>query len=134
MQRAIRGVSSTPKTNSLAIQQGDIYFINLGQAEGSGPAGWHHVVIVQSDAMNRTAVNTTVGCVLTSNLKRGRVPGNVTLSHGEGSLDKRSVVNISQIVTLDKRDLVDKTGTLEGARMNEIIRNLHRVLLRGKKP
>ena len=106
----------------------------LGEKDGSGPAGWHYVVIVQSDTMNRTLVNTVVGCVLTSKLKRGKVPGNVTLSLGEGSLDEQSVVNISQVVTLDKRDLVDKTGEVYGSSMEEIIRNLHRVLLRGRKP
>lgn len=92
------------------------------------------MVIVQSDTMNRTTVRTAVGCVLTSKLKRGRIAGNITLSQGEGGLPSQSVVNISQVVTLDKRDLVDKTGCLEGWRVDEIIRNLHRVLLRGKKP
>jgi mRNA interferase MazF len=118
----------------LTIQQGDIYFVDLGPVDGSGPAGWHYVVIVQSDAMNRTKVRTVVGCVLTTKLKRGKIAGNITLSHGEGSLPSRSVVNISQVVTLDKMDLVDKRGELDGPRMDEIIRNLHRVLLRGKKP
>lgn len=106
----------------------------LGDKDGSGPAGWHYIVIVQSDAMNRTEVRTAVGCVLTSKLKRGKIAGNVTLSDGEGNLPSPSVVNISQVVTLDKRDLTDKTGWLEGWRMDEIIRNLHRVLLRGRKP
>lgn len=91
------------------------------------------MVIVQSDTMNRTRVRTAVGCVLTSKLKRGKIEGNITLSRGEGSLPSQSAVNISQVVTLDKRDLVDKTGWLDGSRMDEIIRNLHRVLLRGKK-
>ncbi len=105
----------------------------LGDKDGSGPAGWHHVVIVQSDAMNKTRVRTAVGCVLTSKLKRGRITGNITLARGEGSLSSQSVVNISQVVTLDKRDLIDKTGWLEGWRVDESIRNLHRVLLRGEK-
>lgn len=83
--------------------------------------------------MNRSRVKTTVGCVLTTKLKRGKVNGNITLSLSEGNLPEQSVVNISQVVTLDKRDLVEKTGCLEGWRVNEIIRNLHRVLLRGKK-
>jgi mRNA interferase MazF len=126
--------STTPTTTSgLPVQQGDVYYVNLGPRTGSGPAGWHYVVILQSDTMNRTKVKTAVGCVLTSNLKRGKVNGNVTLTHGEGDLPSQSVVNISQIITLDKTDLVDKTGELYGSRMDEIIRNLHRVLLRGKR-
>lgn len=105
----------------------------LGPKTGSGPAGHHYVVIVQSDTMNRTMVKTTVGCVLTSVLKRGKVEGNIALEHHEGDLPKRSVVNISQVVTLDKMDLVDKRGELGGPRMDQIIKNLHRVLLRGKR-
>lgn len=84
--------------------------------------------------MNRGKVRTAVGCVLTSNLKRGRIGGNITLEYGEGDLPKQSVVNISQVVTLDKLDLVTPVGKLKGLRVDEIIRNLHRVLLRGKRP
>lgn len=107
----------------------------LGPKTGSGPAGQHYVVVVQSDTMNGTPIRTAVGCVLTSKLKRGKINGNVTLDDGEGDLPERSVVNISQIVTLDKLDLLGKgrTGRLEGQRMDQIIRNLHRVLLRGKR-
>lgn len=105
----------------------------LGPKTGSGPADYHYVVIVQSDTMNRTMVRTAVGCVLTSVLKWGKVEGNITLDHHEGDLPERSVVNISQVVTLDKMDLVDKRGELDGPRMDQIIRNLHRVLLRGKR-
>lgn len=118
----------------MLVEQGDIYYVCLGPKDGSGPAGWHYVVIVQSDTMNETKVRTAVGCVLTSKLKRGRVTGNITLDYGEGDLPEQSVVNISQVVTLDKLDLIDKTGELDGTRVDEIIRNLHRVLLRGKRP
>jgi mRNA interferase MazF len=120
-------------TSGLTVQQGDIYYVDLGPKTGSGPAGWHYVVIVQSDTMNKTMVRTAVGCVLTSKLKRGKINGNVTLDHDEGDLPERSVLNISQVVTLDKLDLTDKRGELDGQRMDQIIRNLHRVLLRGKR-
>lgn len=118
----------------MEVRQGDIYFVDLGEPKGSEPGGFHHVVIVQSDTMNRTNIRTVVGCVLTSNLRRGRVPGNITLSYGDGGLPQKSVVNISQVVTLDKRDLVEKTGALDGFRVDEILKNINRMLLRGKRP
>lgn len=133
MSRATKGASSTPKTSSLEIRQGHIYYVYLGDKDGSAPAGWHYVVIVQNDGMNRSRLRTTVGCVLTSNLKRGQIRGNTSVSPSESGLPLKSVVNISQVVTLDKRDLMEPQGELDGSKMNEIIRNLHRVLLRGRR-
>ena len=60
-------------------------------------------------------------CTLTSNLKRGLAPGNVTLRKGEAKLPKASVVNVSQIFTVNKADLVEKIGTLSRERVFEIL-------------
>ena len=56
---------------------------------------------------------------------RAKAPGNVLLSKGEGNLPRRSVVNISQVVTVDKSDLVEKIGTLPRQRMLEVIGGIH---------
>lgn len=60
-------------------------------------------------------------CALTSNLKRTRAPGNVLLARGEANLPKRSVVNVSQIFTVDKATLVERIGTLSPQRVREIL-------------
>jgi mRNA interferase MazF len=60
-------------------------------------------------------------CALTSNLRRAKVPGNVLLRKGEGNLPKDSVVNITQIITVDKSDLVEKIGSLPSTRISQII-------------
>ncbi|MBM4137691.1 MAG: type II toxin-antitoxin system PemK/MazF family toxin, partial [Nitrospira sp.] len=65
--------------------------------------------------------NTVVICALTSNLKRAKAPGNVLLKKGEGNLKKDSVLNISQIITVDKSDLVEKIGSLSPSRVKQII-------------
>jgi len=59
--------------------------------------------------------------VITSNLKRASVPGNVLLSKGEANLPKRSVVNVSQIFAVDKADLVEKIGALSPKRVRQIL-------------
>ena len=64
----------------------------------------------------------------TSNLKRASAPGNVLLSSGEANLPKQSVVNVSQIFTVDKSDLVEKTGTLSHRRVREILNGIHLLL------
>ena len=66
-------------------------------------------------------IGTVVVCALTSNLRRAQAPGNVTLNKGEANLDKRSVVNISQLVTVNKSDLSEKIGTLSTEKTNKIL-------------
>src|SRR5271157_5617746 len=79
---------------------------------GSAPAERHPCVIVQSDLFNRSRIGTTVVCLITSNLSRTNAPGNVALRAGDAGLSKASVVNVSQILTIDKSELVERIGKL----------------------
>jgi len=94
------------------IRQGDVYWIDFGPATGSAPAERHPCVVVQSDLFNRSHIATTVVCLITSNLGRAEAPGNVALKKGEGNLPRASVVNISQIQTVDKSELIERLGRL----------------------
>lgn len=78
-------------------------------------------MVIQNNIFNRSKINTVVLCALTSNLKRAQAPGNVLLKKGEGNLKKDCVINITQMVTINKSDLVDKIGTLSPARIRQII-------------
>lgn len=108
----------------MAIRQGDIFWVNLFPPRSSEPGYRHPHVVIQNNVFNASKINTVVVCALTSNLKRAKSPGNVTLQRGEGNLKKTSVVNISQIITVDKSDLAEKIGTLSPTRVNEIIEGL----------
>jgi mRNA interferase MazF len=68
--------------------------------------------VVQSDVFNRSRLATTVVCLITSNLTRGRAPGNVPLEKGQANLPKASVVNVSKILTIDKTELTRRIGKL----------------------
>lgn len=105
----------------MVINQGDVFWIELGEPSGSAPGYRHPHVVVQNNLFNRSRINTVVVCALTSNLKRADAPGNVLLSPGEANLPKRSVVNVSQIFTVDKSDLVEKIGALSRQRVREIL-------------
>jgi mRNA interferase MazF len=94
------------------IRQGQVYWLDFGPATGSAPAEQHPCVVVQNDIFNRSAIATSVVCLITSNLSRATAPGNVLLKKGEANLPKASVVNISQILTVDKADLVECIGKL----------------------
>lgn len=92
------------------IRQGEVYWLDFGPPRGSAPAERHPCVVVQDDIFNASRIATTVVCLITSNLDRGRAPGNVTLRKGEGGLPRASVVNVSQIFTVDKAELDDRIG------------------------
>jgi mRNA interferase MazF len=105
----------------MVINQGDVFWVDLGEPSGSEPGYLHPHVVIQNNVFNRSRINTVVVCTLTSNLKRARAPGNVLLEKGEADLPKQSVVNVSQIFTVDKRDLVEKIGTLPHQRVRQIL-------------
>ena len=97
------------------VRQGQVYWLDLGPGGGSAPADRHPCVVVQNDVFNRSAIATSVVCVITSNLRRANAPGNVLLKEGEVNLPKSSVVNVSQILTVDKADLVEYIGKLSNS-------------------
>lgn len=105
----------------MTIKQGDIYWINLVAPKGSEPGYRHPHVVIQNNIFNLSRINTIVVCALTSNLKRAAAPGNVSLKKGEGNLPKDSVVNISQVITVNKSDLTEKIGSLSPAKLKEVI-------------
>jgi mRNA interferase MazF len=105
----------------MVISQGDVYWVDLGEPVGSAPGFLHPHVVIQNDAFNRSDIRTVVVCALTSNLKRAAAPGNVLLDVGEANLPKQSVVNISQVFTVDKSQLGDKIGLLSTRRVRQIL-------------
>jgi mRNA interferase MazF len=108
----------------VVINQGDIYWLDLDAPRGSEPAYRHPVVVIQSDLFNHTQIKTVVVCELTSNLKFAKAPGNVLLNKGEANLPKQSVVNITQLYTANKIELLDYIGTLSPRRVREILNGL----------
>jgi len=110
------------------INQGDIYWIELDEPEGSEPGYKHPHVIVQNNLFNRSQIGTVLVCPLTTNLKRASAPGNVLLDKKESNLHKQSVVNVSQVFTVDKAQLDQYVGTLSSKRITEILNGIKLVL------
>ena len=105
----------------MVIKQGEIYWVDLGEPSGSEPSYMHPHIIIQNNLFNSSSINTVVMCSLTSNLRRGSSPGNVILKKGEANLPKKSVVNITQIYTVDRNDLCEKIGAVNSDRIKEIL-------------
>jgi mRNA interferase MazF len=110
------------------IRQGQIYWVDLEDPVGLEPAFRHPHIVVQNNLFNRSRIHTVVVCALTTNPRRADAPGNVVLKRGEAGLRKRSVVNISQIVTVDKSQLVEKIGSVSSKRIREILDGIELLL------
>ena len=112
----------------MEIQQGDIFWIDLGEPSGSEPGYMRPHVVIQNNIFNVSKINTVVVCSLTTNLSRANSPGNVLLSPGEGNLPKQSVVDVTQIFTVDKNNLIEKIGTVSPKRAKEILSGIDLVI------
>jgi mRNA interferase MazF len=86
------------------------------------------VLVVQSDAFNRSRLRTVIAVVLTSNLRLVDAPGNVLLPVRATGLPKDSVANVSQVITVDRDFLTEVAGRLRGQLLKEVERGLRLVL------
>jgi mRNA interferase MazF len=110
------------------IRRGEVWWVDLGGPRGSAPAKRRPVLVISSDAYNRSRIATVVCIAITSNLVLADAPGNVALGAGSGGLTADSVVNVSQVVTLNKDDLDDRLGTIDRAALRAVETGLRRVL------
>lgn len=110
------------------IRQGDVRWAELPDPIGSGPGFRRPVVVVQGDAFNRSRIPTAVCVTLTSNLALAEAPGNVVLAEDETGLDRESVANVSQVVTLDRTDLSRREGSVPSDLLERVLSGIELVL------
>ncbi len=112
----------------MVISQGDVWWADLPDAIGSGPGFRRPVVVVQNDALNASRIATVIVVPLTSNLRWADAPGNVLLSARATGLAKESVANVSQVVTLDRALLTERSGRLTKRHANLVLAGLRSIL------
>ena len=105
------------------MRQGEVYWLRFA-GRGSEPEGRRPAIVVQHDRFNRSAIQTTVVAAITSNLRLGAMPGNVRLRKGEARLPRASVVNVTQLRTVDRERLTERVGQLAPARIREVLDGL----------
>lgn len=110
------------------ILRGEIWWALLPNPRGSEPGFRRPVVIVQANSFNRSAIRTVLALALTSNLTLADAPGNVLLSADVTGLPKDSVANVSQLLNLDKRHLLEKVSQLSLHEMGLIDEGLRKIL------
>lgn len=94
------------------IERGEVWWARLPDPVASEPGYRRPVLIIQSNDFNRSRIRTVVAAALTTNLRFAAAPGNVLLAASDTGLSRDSVVNISQIVTVDKTLLTDRVGRI----------------------
>lgn len=104
----------------MEVTRGDIWWVDLPDPEDSSPAGTRPVLVVQSKAFNRSRIQTIITAVITGNLDLAHAPGNVEIGPRESGLSRQSVVNVSQLFTIDRRSLRTRTGRLSSDTMSAI--------------
>jgi mRNA interferase MazF len=109
------------------IRQGHVYWFHF-RGVGSESDGKRPALVVQHDRFNRSAISTTVVAAITSNLRLAAMPGNVRLRKGEANLERPSVVNVTQLRTMDGARLTDPIGVLTRAKMREVLSGVALVL------
>jgi mRNA interferase MazF len=110
------------------VHRGEIWWAALGRPEGSGPGYRRPVVVVQSDDFNESPIQTVVVVTITSNLRLAKAPGNVLCRRRDSGLAKPSVVNVSQVATIDRRRLLERVGSLPGRLLAEVEEGLRLAL------
>lgn len=99
------------------MQRGQIWWADFGIPSGSGPGYKRPVIVIQDDHFNQSRITTVIVAALTSNTDYAKIPGNVFISAKESGLPKDSVINVSQIATMDKADLEECAGRIPASRM-----------------
>lgn len=94
------------------MRRGEIWWAALGQPSGSAPGYRRPVLILQTNDFNESRIHTVVVVALTSNLGLAQAPGNVLCRRKDTGLSRSSVVNVSQIATIDKQALLKRAGAL----------------------
>ena len=92
--------------------QGELWWADLGLPRGSAPALRRPVLIISANPYNHSNLRTVTVAVLTTNLKLAGLPGNVSIPADIAGLNADSVVNITQIATIDRAALDARVGAL----------------------
>ena len=102
------------------MRRGELWWASLPEPAGSGPGFRRPLLIISSDSFNASRISTVVAAVVTSNLRLAEAPGNVRIPTRGTGLSRPSVVNVSQVLTVDKSFLTGRIGRVAQSQLAEI--------------
>jgi mRNA interferase MazF len=110
------------------IRRGDIWNADLGEPKGAEPGFIRPVLVIQDNHFNDSRLATIITISLTSNLGHAHYPGNVLLSAADSGLAKDSVINVTQVSTINKDDLIAHLGSVPELIVDQVEYGLSLVL------
>lgn len=110
------------------MKRGELWWASLPTPAGSGPGFRRPVLVLQSNPFNESKISTVIVAVVTSNLALAEAPGNVRLGKSDSGLAKPSVVNVSQILTLDRVLLTERVRSVSATALSRVNEGLKLVL------
>lgn len=110
------------------MERGQVWWADFGEPDGAEPGYKRPVLVVQSDAFNRSRIHTVIGVVLSTNARLIDAPGNVLLPAKATGLSKDSVANVSQVITVDRDFLFELAGRVRGQFLKDVENGLRLVL------
>jgi mRNA interferase MazF len=102
------------------LARGDVWWADLPEPQGSEPGYRRPLLIVQNDAFNRSRLRTTMAVVLTSNVRLVDAPGNVLVPARASGLPRDSVANVTQVITVDRSALTERTGRIPSTLLEQV--------------
>lgn len=112
----------------MTVRRGELWWADLGTPRGSAPALRRPVVVISDDRFNASRLGTATVVALTGNPRYAALPGNVALPADSSGLPRDSVVNVTQIATLDRAALEERVGPLPDWVMARVDDGLRRAL------
>jgi mRNA interferase MazF len=110
------------------VERGEIWWAGLGLPRGSEPGHRRPVLVVQSDDFNRSRIATVVVVAITSNMALAFAPGNVVCRPKSTGLRRPSVINVSQLATMDRKRLTERIGRVTEPTMHQVDEGLRLVM------
>ncbi len=106
------------------MRRGQVWWVDLGEPQGSQPGFQRPVVIVQDELLTESRLGTVMVAPMTSNLKRALAAGNVAVTSKQSGLPKPSVVMVCQVMTVDRSLFAEQIGSLPHRILSDVDRGL----------
>ncbi len=112
----------------MVIERGEIWWADLPDPIASDPGYRRPILVIQSDKFTKSKIQTVIVATISTNLNLANANGNVLILARQSGLPSDSVINVSQILTIDKRIFLEPVGGLSAKKMEQVDDGIRLVL------